>query len=167
MTDIGTFPTIQRVLSEGDNVHGFTAGEAITAGMAVGFAATGVSNTVVRMDDTAGENALGVAIYDADSGAEVLVACIGCIVTVANADDTAGIDAGDILMQNDNAVLGTVSTFTPRADLGSCTLDASNDTTVDGSARLVGIALEDIAGSAVGRMLVQPMLMLYTDNTVV
>jgi hypothetical protein len=167
MTDISAFPTIQKVLSEGDNIHGFTAGEAITAGQVVGIAATGVSNTIVRMNDTSGENAIGVALYDTDSGDECLVACVGCIVYVANADDTTAIDAGGFVEQNDNAVLGTVSEFAPRANLASTTIDASDDTTVDGDARIVGIAIEDIAGGGTGRIIVQPQLILYSDHTVV
>jgi len=50
MADITAFPAIQDVLVSGDDVREFTATEAITAGMVVGPAATGVSNAVVPMD---------------------------------------------------------------------------------------------------------------------
>jgi len=167
MTDITTFPTIAQVLVEGDNLHRFIAGEALTAGQVVGFAATGVSKTVVAMDATSGEQPVGVVIFDADSGDTCTVACRGCWVKVANADDTTAIDAGGLVEWNDNSVKGCVSEFTPRADLASCTIDATNDTTVDGSTWIIGQAMEDITGGGYGIIEVNPQLMLYSDHTVV
>jgi len=167
MTDISTYPTIAQVLVEGNNLHRFIAGEDLTAGQVVGFAATGVSKTVVAMDATAGEQPVGVVIFDADSGDLCTVACRGCWVKVAAADDTTGIDAGNLVEWNDNAVKGCVSEFAPRADLGSCTIDASDDTTVDGSTWKIGQAMEDIAGGSYGIIEVDPQLVLYSDHTVV
>ena len=167
MTDITTFPTIQQVIHNDGPTWTFTATEAVTAGQAVGGAATGVSNAVVPLDATTGENAIGVALYDAAAGAIVAVCLDGCIVTVANADDTTAIDAFGYVMQNDNSVKGTVSEFTPRADLASTVIDATNDTTIDGSALIVGQALEDIAGGGTGKILVKTSIMLYSDHAVV
>ena len=167
MTDITTFPTIQQVIHNDGPTWTFTATEAVSAGQAVGPAATGVSNAVVPMDATVGENALGVALFDAAAGAKCTVCLDGSIVTVANADDTTAIDAGGYVMQNDNSVKGTVSEFTPRADLASTVIDATNDTTIDGSALIVGQALEDIAGGGTGKILVKTSIMLYSDHAVV
>lgn len=167
MSDISEFPTIQQVLWTGDNIGYYTAGEDIKAGQVVGIAASGTSMTVVVMDDTDGENALGIAIYGVDSGDLVAVAEDGCVCYVANADDTTGIDAGDWVEQNNNSEKGTVSAFSPRDDMSSTTIDASDDTTVDGSARIVGLALDDIAGDGIGRIKVKPSLILYSDHTVV
>lgn len=167
MADISAFPTIAQVLVEGNNLHRFIAGEALTAGQVVGFAATGVSKTVVAMDATSGEEPVGIVIFDAASGEVCTVACRGCWVKVAAADDTTGIDAGGLVEWNDNAVKGCVSEFTPRADLGSTVIDGSNDTTIDGSTWLIGQAMEDIAGGSYGIIEVNPQLMLYTDHGVV
>jgi len=169
MADISAFPTIQKVLvgKSGVIFDDFVAGETIKAGQVVGFAAAGVSKTVVCMDETAGEYPIGVAIHDAASGELVTVAGPGCRVIVANADDTTAIDAGAPVQTNDNAVKGTVSEFTPRADLASTIIDGTNDTTVDHHAWIVGRALEDIEGGGTGEILVWPELVLYSDHTVV
>ena len=167
MTDISTFPTIQQVVHNDGTQWTFTATEAVTAGQAVGFAATGVSSAVVPLDATVGENAVGIALYDIAAGAKGTICLDGCICTVANADDTTAIDAGGYVQQNDNSVKGTVSEFTPRADLGSTVIDATNDTTIDGSALIVGQALEDIAGGGTGKILVKTSIMLYSDHAVV
>ena len=113
MADISAFPTITKVIKYGStgNVQTYTAGEAISAGQVVGIAATGVSNTVVVMDATSGENGVGVALYGAASGSPVAVAKDGCVVKVANADDTTAIDAGSTVVQDGNSVGGTVSAY--------------------------------------------------------
>lgn len=141
MADISAFPAIQHVvIHELGLIRTFTFTEAASAGMAVGFAATGVSNAVVPMDATAGEQPIGVAVYDVAIGAKGAVAMNGNVVVVANADDTTAIDAGDHVALNDNAVQGTVST----AALGIQTADVY----------YLGIALEDIAGAGTGEVLV-------------
>jgi len=150
MTDITTFPAIQDVLVSGDNIREFTATEAITKGMVVGFAATGVSNAVVPMDATVGETAVGVAITTAAITKIVKVACIGCVVKMANADDTTAIDAGDYVEQNDNAVQGTVSAVAVAAITGAVGT---------GHYGVVGIAEADIAGGSYGNVRIEP---LYT-----
>ncbi|MCK5616139.1 DUF2190 family protein [Candidatus Pacearchaeota archaeon] len=109
--------------------------------MAVGFAATGVSNAVVPMDATGGEQCIGVAVYDVEAGDKGAVAMDGNIVVVANADDTTAIDAGDYVELNDNAVQGTVSAL-------ALEVYTANH-------YVLGVALEDIAGAGTGEILVQ------------
>lgn len=149
MTDISTFPTFNP--SEGGktpNTFTFIAGAAITAGQVVAYATTGVSMTVhPAVTDTTGQ-VIGVALYSVASGAKVAVALDGCIVNVANADDTAVIDAGSHVVANDNAVGGTVSAATSVAT--ASTIDAGI---------VVGIALQDIAASSYGLVLIR------VDNT--
>lgn len=141
MADITPFPTIHTVVKDDSGpIRTFTFTEAAKAGQAVGFAATGVSNAVVLMDATAGEQCIGVAVYDVAIGAKGAVAMDGNIVVVANADDTTAIDAGDTVELNDNAVKGTVSALT----LSQFTANHY----------ILGIALEIIAGGGTGEILV-------------
>ena len=141
MADIGTFPTIQQVvINDSGPIRSYTFTEAAKAGQAVGYAATGVSNAVVPMDATAGEQCIGVAVYDVEAGDMGAVAMDGNEVIVANADDTTAIDSGDIVELNDNAVQGTVSTL-------ALTQFTANH-------YVPGIALEDIAGAGTGKILV-------------
>ena len=169
MTDIGAFPTIHDVLISGDNIYGMIAGETILAGQVVGIAASGTSNTVVCMDNTSGEHALGVALHDASSAGKVAVAGLGCVVTCVNADDTTTIEAGDFVQQNDNAVLGTVSAFLVRAPLSSMITDL-NDTHSDATYQMVGLATTAFTATSAGgtgQVLLMPILSLPTDHTVV
>ena len=153
MADISAFPTIRDILWAGDNLQSFTATEAVTAGQVVGFAATGVSLAVVPMDATSGEHAIGVAIYGQSAAGLVSVGVIGTICKVANADDTTTIDAGDLLGQDNNTVKGTVST-----------LDETTDSTTVANSDQVGIALQDIAGSGNGFMLVTAGIIFTRPN---
>lgn len=156
MTDITTFPTIKNVVEFGDNILPLVAGEAITAGQAVGPAATGVSGSVVAMDATSGEWPIGVAVFTAASGAPISVASIGCVVYVANADDTTGIDAGDWVECNDNAVKGTVSTVVVAATGGAtATLHLG----------VLGRAIDDIAGGGTGRIIVLPVPLTQANTS--
>ena len=142
MADISAFPTIHGVvIDERGPLRTFTFTEAASAGMAVGFAADGISNAVVPMDATAGEQPIGVAVYDVEAGDKGAVAMDGNIVVVANFDDTTAIDAGDYVEMNDNAVQGTV---------GALAL-----TQFTANHYVLGIALEDIAGGGTGEILVQ------------
>lgn len=141
MAGIAAFPTIHGVVkNDSGPLRSFTFTEAASAGMAVGFAATGVSNAVVPMDATAGEQPIGVAVYDVEAGNKGSVAMDGNIVVVANDDDTTAIDAGDHVGPISSTVQGAV---VPIA-LGIKTADIY----------FLGIALEDIAGSATGEILV-------------
>jgi len=167
MGDVTTFPAIQDVLVSGDNIREFTATEAVTKGQVVGFAATGVANAVVRMHEVADEHPIGVAITTATAGAIVKVAMAGCQVKVANSTDDTAIEAGEYVQVDDAAALGTVAVFTPRADLGSTVIDSSNDTTIDGSGNIMGIAQTIITADGTGTILLLPALMLFTDHAVV
>lgn len=144
MADITAFPTIRNVLYSGNNINAYTAGVAITAGQLVAIHGTGVNMTVHPAKKGTTVIPIGVALYSISSGEEVAVAGDGCIVYVANADDTTAIDAGDPLEDNDNAVGGTVSIAV---------------VSLAGAVALVqylaGVALDDIAGGATGRMLVK------------
>lgn len=155
MTDITAFPAIQDVLIAGKNIREFTATEAVTAGMVVGPAATGVSNAVVPMDATSGETGIGVAIKSAGAGTKVKVAMGGCVVKMVNADDTTAIDAGDYVEQNDNALQGTVSPVAV-ADISGAV--------GTGHYGVVGIAEEDIAGGAYGAVRIHPMYTLQVND---
>ena len=156
MADISTFPTIHQVYKGGGTILNYTAGEAIKAGQVVGFAATGVSDTVVVMDATTGERCIGVAVYGAASGEQVAVASIGARVTVANADDTTAIDAGSLVEQNDNSVGGTVSAVDESATGGA---------TVTTHWGVVGIAVQDIVGGGTGDIIVFPIVATQANSS--
>ena len=147
MGDITAFPAIHNVLYSGDNIQSFTASGTITAGQVVAIDATGETLTVRAAVAEAGERPVGVAIMSVASGAQVPVAMTGCICYVANADDTAGIDAGDWLTTDDNTVGGTVSAQSIAAESG--TTAAIYDT-------VIGYAVGDIAKAATGLMMIQP-----------
>lgn len=142
MTGITAFPTIHGVVKDDQGpIRSFTFTEAASAGMAVGFAAAGVSNAVVPMDATSGEQPIGVSVYDVAAGAKGAVAMDGNIVVVANDDDTDPIDAGDHVGPVNSTVQGAVDTIA----LGIKTADTY----------YLGIALEDIAGGSTGEILVK------------
>jgi hypothetical protein len=144
MTGIGTFPTIREPLKAAGLILNCIASGALKAGMVVCYAATGVTDTVIAHVATADLIPVGVVIADAASGAKVAVASVGSIVTVANADDTTTIDAGGPVGPNNNAVGGTVNEVTSPG--GSTTT----------SNWIVGFALDDIAASGTGRIVVAP-----------
>ena len=135
MGDIGAFPTIRHVMDSGITILNLTAGAAIKAGQAVEAAAAGVSGEVIPGVGTTAP--VGVAQYGAASGEPVAVASVGCVVTVANASDSVVIDAGDWVTVDANAVGGTVSPTAVTKDV-------------------IGIAIDDIAVSSTGRILIAP-----------
>ncbi|MFA6364596.1 hypothetical protein [Methanoregula sp.] len=142
MTGITAFPTITQVCDQGhDKARAYKAGAAIKAGQVVAFALTGVTDTVHPAKKGVTGTVAGVALTDIASGSWGTVLKNGAIVYVANADDTTGIDAGAFVECNDNAVGGTVSA-------------ASQEVTSAGelTGTVVGIAQEDIAGGATGRI---------------
>ena len=147
MTDIGAFPAIHNVLYSGDNIQSFTASGAITAGQVVAIDATGVTLTVRAAVAESGERPVGVAIYDVADTKPAAIAMTGCICYVANADDTAGIDAGDWLTTNANTVGGTVSAQSIAAESGATA--AIYDT-------VIGYAVGDIGKGATGLMMIHP-----------
>ena len=139
MTDIAAFPTIKHVADHIGLTMTLRAATDVLAGQVVEIDATGVSGTVNAAVAESGARPIGVAAFDAKANEDATVYMTGSVCYVANADDTTGIDAGDLLVANDNAVGGTVSAATT------------------GINAVIGIALDDIAGGGIGRMLVQPM----------
>jgi hypothetical protein len=146
MADITAFPTIRNVLVDGENIKDYIAGATVLPGQVVAFAATGVDKTVhPAVKGTTGQP-IGVAIYGASTGGRVAVACAGCRVYVANADDTTAVDTGDTLEVNDCAVGGTVSALALAGALAM--------------RYYVGFADGDIAGGGTGIATVQPGIVI-------
>jgi len=142
MADISAFPDMgDTILVSGDNIQKYIAGAAITKGQAVAIHGTGVSETVHPAVKGTTASVEGVALATVASGESVAVAGPGCVVYMANADDTTAIDAGSGVEDNDNAVGGTISA-----------LPANTAAATAAYANLVGIAVEDIAGGATGRV---------------
>lgn len=146
MTDIGTFPTITQVCDQGHkNARAVKAGAAIKAGQVVAYADAGGSDTVIPHVKGVTASIAGVAAYDIASGSWGTVFLNGAIVYVANADDATGIDAGAVVEGNANAVGGTVSAAAYALTTGVGE-EYKND--------LLGYAIEDIAGGATGRVMI-------------
>ena len=152
MADISAFPTMpvannSELISDGGPILTFTASGTILVGQAVCFAATGVSMTVLASIAGANTKPVGVALDNVTDGEKVAVALAGCVVEMANADDTATIDAGHWVECNDNAVGGTINEI-------SFTASGATVTILD---QVIGMALDDIAASGTGRVLVMPI----------
>jgi hypothetical protein len=146
MADIGTFPTITQVCDQGHrNARAVKAGAAIKAGMVVAYADAGGSGTVVPHVKGTTASIAGVAASNIASGALGTVYLNGAIVYVANADDTTAIGDGAVVEGNDNAVGGTVS-----AAAYALTTAVDEELKND----LLGYAIEDIAGGATGRVMI-------------
>lgn len=144
MADIASFPTIRNVLVSGDNIQPFTAGAAITAGQIVSFHGTGVSKTVHPCVTGTTTQIVGVALYSVGSGAEVAVACRGCVAYIANGESDAGLDAGD-----------------PVGGYGTTTAGTGKTQSLTGGvapAYIVGFALDDIGNSGTGQVDIAPGL---------
>lgn len=150
MAGILAFPAIHQVLIDDKGpVYPFLFSEAAKAGMNVGFAAAGISKAVVPMDGTAGEQPIGSAIYDVAAGDMGAVAMDGCIVIMANDDDTNTIDAGDHVGPLSSTVQGAVVTIA----LGIQAADIYYS----------GKALEDIGPSSTGEVLID--VGVFLDGT--
>ena len=157
MADITAFPSIPQIVEHLGTTSTFIATAAITQGQVVAFSATGVTDSVVASEAEAGGRPIGVAITSqATAGGKVTVAMVGSIVRVAVADDTTGIDAGNLVETNDCAVKGTVSEVTETATGGA---------TVTTHPQVVGVALDDIAGGSYGRILVMPPMYAVQANS--
>lgn len=168
MTDITSFPAIPQVLvRDNGNIGTFTASGTIVAGQVVAYADTGVSKTVVACVAGSGTKPIGVALGSVTDGKSVAVACDGCWVNVAVADDTTGVDAGHEVEWNDNTVGGTVSEVSVRAGLTSTVIDGTNDTTVDTLSYIIGRARDDIAGGSYGVIEIGIDIYVPSDHTVV
>lgn len=150
MADIGTFPAIhQVVIDDKGPIWTFTFTEAALAGMNVGFAAAGISNAVVPMDATAGEQPIGVAVYDVAAGDQGAVAMNNCIVIMVNNSDSLTIDAGDHVGPVSGTVQGAIATIA----LGIQAADIYYS----------GLAMEDIGPSGKGEVLVD--VGVFLDGT--
>jgi predicted RecA/RadA family phage recombinase len=143
MADISAFPTIRNVLYSGNNIVQLKGSGTIKAGMVVAFATSGTSDTVLAAKKGTTGQVIGVAVTDIATGTYGPIALDGCIVYVANADASTAIDAGDVVEDNDNNVTGTVSTVAATTSGAVATLT-----------KMVGIAVDIIAGGGTGRMLI-------------
>ena len=138
MADITSFPTIHDVLWAGCNTQNFKAGAALTAGMVVYLS----GDMTVTKTTSLAHPPIGVVIQDTASGYPAPVALTGCIVYVANTDNsglTAG--EGDYAITDDNAVGGTVSRVVKGAIPKGCY-------------SILGQFLEDMAKNSVARVLI-------------
>ena len=135
------------LISDQGPILTFVASGTILVGQAVCYAATGVSMTVLASIAGANTKPVGVALDNVTNGEYVAVAMAGCVVEMANADDTATIDAGHWVECNDNAVGGTINEIDFTASGATVTI---KDQTI-------GMALDDIAASGTGRVLVMPI----------
>ena len=138
MGDIATFVPIRNVLWSGDNIIKLTATTAIKAGMLANINATGVSGAIDPGVQTG--TAIGVALFDAGAGEECTIATAGCVVYLNNFSNSATIDAGDFLASDDAAGKGMVRVVS----------------TATSPYNIIGVAIDDIAVSSSGRVLITP-----------
>lgn len=140
MADTSTFPTLTNVLYA-ERTMSFTAGADISAGMALGFAGTGVSLTVHPVVGGTTVTCIGVAWTSADSGDEVTVIMGGPIVEMVEGAGAA-IDAGDWVQADD-------------ASIGGCIKTAVTTGTVTDA---IGVAVADIAANGHGKVMLMPSM---------
>lgn len=143
MTDISAFPTItSEIVKHIGTTFTCKTVTDLKPGQAVEFQASGVSwqVTVAKADG----RAIGVVGAPHAAGDLVTVYSVGSIVKMANADDTAVIDAGDMVESNDNDVGGTINAV---AEAGSGAKGVLHP-------NLLGVALDDIAASGTGYVLI-------------
>lgn len=144
MADITTFVPIETALWSGDNIIQLTATTAIKAGQVACINATGVSGAIDPGVGTGGVP-IGVALMAAGAGTKATIATAGCVVYVNNCSDSTDIDAGDLLVSDDAAGLGMV------AAVGTATTPQL----------VLGFAIDDIAASSSGRVLITPGCYTY------
>lgn len=144
MTNITAFPTIHDVLIAGDNIQSFVAGSDIKAGQVVSMANDG------QVDPTASLPVLGVALYDAAANENVAVACVGCIVTVANSDDTTAIEEGVQVIAKDDTIDGAVVAATAVLTGTGTLIDTVT------AEYVVGVTVSPIAGNGTGKVMIMP-----------
>jgi len=90
----------------------FIAGSTILAGQVVAFAGTGVAWSVNPCNGVSTAAVVGVALHGAATGAHVAIAGPGSVILVQNGDDTATLEAGDIVQAAATAALGCVTAET-------------------------------------------------------
>lgn len=144
MTDIAAFPTItSEIVKHAGLTFSTKCVTALKAGMAVEFEASGTDFQVTAA--VAGGPVVGVVGAPSAANDIVTVYSIGSIVKMANADDTATIDAGDYVETNDNAVGGTVSGVAVAASGSAVAILHTN---------VVGKAMTDFAAGGTGYVLI-------------
>lgn len=143
MTDISTFPTIHDVLIAGDNIQSFVAGSDIKAGQVVSMATDGQVYPTVDLP------VLGVALYDAAANENIAVACVGCIVTVANSDDTTAIEEGVQVIAKNATIDGAVVAATAVSTGSGATITVTAE-------QVVGVTVSPIAGNGTGKVMIMP-----------
>ena len=90
----------------------FIAGSAILVGQVVAFAGTGVAWSVNPCNGVTTAAVVGVALHSVTTGDHVAVAGPGSVIKVQNGDDTATMEAGDIVQAAATAALGCVTAET-------------------------------------------------------
>ena len=142
MADTSSFPTIKKILVEGDNIRNFKVGAAITAGQAVAYHGTGVANTVHPGVTGTTAAAVGIALYSVSTvGDYVAVACDGCKCYCCEGDGN-GIDAGEAVSIYGTTTAGTVYTTAVSAtDVG-----------------VIGVADSDFSANSTGVIVVKTQL---------
>lgn len=143
MADISTFPTIHDVLIAGDNIQSFVAGSDIKAGQVVSMATDGQVYPTVDLP------VLGVALYDAAANENIAVACVGCIVTVANSDDTTAIEEGVQVIAKNATIDGAVAAATAVSTGSGTTITVTAE-------QVVGVTVSPIAGNGTGKVMIMP-----------
>lgn len=92
-----------------NEITGYIAGSTILAGQLLAFNATGVAMTVEPSNGVTTSQLVGVALHGATTGQAVAVAGPGSVVLVQNGDDTATMEAGDIVVADVSTALGCVT----------------------------------------------------------
>ena len=156
MADIDAFPTIRNVLYSGNNLIGGTAALAAKAGQVAVFDATGDGLKFQPGLAEAGERPVGVFLYDAAANAPCTICGPGCIVYVANADDTAAGDTGDWMQTNDCPAGGTVSVVTVAAT-GAATATLNDN--------IIGFLVSDLAKAGTALLMVQPQSLTQANSS--
>lgn len=154
MGDIASFPSMRNVLWSGNNVHAFTATTTVTVGQVVAFASGGVSGAVIPCVKATTAQPIGVALYTAQAGTKVAVACNGCIVYVANGSASVAMDSGDVVEDYGVTTPGTVMLAALVSTAGGGAVATVRYT--------VGVLIDKIVASGTGRMLVKCGLMTAT-----
>jgi hypothetical protein len=157
MADVGSWTAIRNVLYSGKNIYTLTATTAVKAGQLVAIADTGVSGAVDKCVAGSGQVPIGVALYDAAAGAKVAIAGPGCVVYMAAADASTGVDAGGWCQGDDNTLGGMIK---------EASISASGTALAVSQPFVFGVALDVIAGGGTGRVLITgPMQVIRVNSS--
>jgi len=153
MADMTVFTALHNVLWSGNNIQSFKTSAAVAAGQIVSFDAAGGDMTVYPCVNATGCLPIGVALYDAASGAYVAVALDGCIVYVVNNQSNALTgDAGDYCLADDCA--GTAASNSAAGGFASPMAPAGSATYSAAGLSPLGIFLDDMAAGGTARVLI-------------